>query len=212
MDDRVGYVRSGYDADIVVWDAHPLSIGATPRQVFIDGVATLDPVKVKESIDDQALKPRGTRSKSAGEPAVRALVPEGLKKDVCRRADEKKSLFVITGIHGSFLDNYPELAANVDDVETDRNLTLVVADGRVACLGASSACSTEASAAIQSGAVSIELSNGYLAPGLTAVTSALGLQEIAMAEETSDGAVSPLLDPKRMRQLELRQVRSRARG
>lgn len=39
---RVGHVRSGADADIVLWDRHPLQLGATPVQVFIDGEAQLD--------------------------------------------------------------------------------------------------------------------------------------------------------------------------
>jgi urease alpha subunit len=39
LDDRIGYVREGYDADLVVWDAHPLSVGAAPLQVYIDGTA-----------------------------------------------------------------------------------------------------------------------------------------------------------------------------
>ncbi|GAD92509.1 conserved hypothetical protein [Paecilomyces variotii No. 5] len=30
---RIGYVRPGYDADLVIWDSHPLSVGATPLQV-----------------------------------------------------------------------------------------------------------------------------------------------------------------------------------
>lgn len=47
IDHRVGYLRPGYDADIVVWDSHPLSIGATPLQVYIDGRTTLDTKKVE---------------------------------------------------------------------------------------------------------------------------------------------------------------------
>lgn len=43
-------MRPGYDADIVVWDSHPLSIGATPLQVWIDGVPTLDPIKVAKTM------------------------------------------------------------------------------------------------------------------------------------------------------------------
>ncbi|KAG8897875.1 hypothetical protein FRC00_003701, partial [Tulasnella sp. 408] len=44
---RLGYVQTGYDADIVVWDSHPLSLGATPSQVYIDGIPQIEkPVKV----------------------------------------------------------------------------------------------------------------------------------------------------------------------
>ncbi|KAJ7892589.1 hypothetical protein B0H14DRAFT_3427995 [Mycena olivaceomarginata] len=32
---------TGYDADLVLWDSHPLALGATPIQVFIDGIPQL---------------------------------------------------------------------------------------------------------------------------------------------------------------------------
>ncbi len=38
---------AGYDADVVIWDSHPLALGATPKQIFIDGIAQLkDPFSV----------------------------------------------------------------------------------------------------------------------------------------------------------------------
>lgn len=39
---RIGYVRAGYDADLVIWNDYPLELGAHPIQVFIDGVAQLE--------------------------------------------------------------------------------------------------------------------------------------------------------------------------
>ncbi|RCH90814.1 hypothetical protein CU098_006867, partial [Rhizopus stolonifer] len=35
---RIGSLKVGYDADLVIWDREPLELGATPLQVFIDGV------------------------------------------------------------------------------------------------------------------------------------------------------------------------------
>lgn len=35
--DKIGYIRRGYDADFVVWDRHPLQLGAVPEEVYIDG-------------------------------------------------------------------------------------------------------------------------------------------------------------------------------
>ncbi|KAH8116655.1 composite domain of metallo-dependent hydrolase [Phellopilus nigrolimitatus] len=32
MDHRIGFIKEGYDADLVVWDSHPLALGATPKQ------------------------------------------------------------------------------------------------------------------------------------------------------------------------------------
>ncbi|CAK4031476.1 carbohydrate esterase family 9 [Lecanosticta acicola] len=38
LGERIGKVKAGFDADVVVWDSDPLSVGSTPLQVFIDGV------------------------------------------------------------------------------------------------------------------------------------------------------------------------------
>lgn len=46
---RLGKVKPGYDADIVLWDSDPLSVGAAPVQVWIDGYAQYEsPVELKK--------------------------------------------------------------------------------------------------------------------------------------------------------------------
>lgn len=40
QDWRIGHVRPGYDADLVLWDRFPLEIGAKPFRVFTDGLTT----------------------------------------------------------------------------------------------------------------------------------------------------------------------------
>ncbi len=42
IDDRVGSIEVGKDADIAIFSAHPLSIYAVPEQVFIDGLLYFD--------------------------------------------------------------------------------------------------------------------------------------------------------------------------
>ncbi|KAF5364694.1 hypothetical protein D9758_005624 [Tetrapyrgos nigripes] len=39
---RIGRLDRGYDADVVLWDTHPLALGATPVQVWIDQIPQLD--------------------------------------------------------------------------------------------------------------------------------------------------------------------------
>ncbi|GAA5993130.1 hypothetical protein JCM10908_001303 [Rhodotorula pacifica] len=41
MSHRVGSVKLKYDADLVMWSDHPLKLGATPQQVWIDGIPQL---------------------------------------------------------------------------------------------------------------------------------------------------------------------------
>ena len=38
----VGLATDANVADIVLWDSHPLALGATPQQVWIDGVAQIN--------------------------------------------------------------------------------------------------------------------------------------------------------------------------
>ncbi|KAH7104438.1 hypothetical protein BKA62DRAFT_767511 [Auriculariales sp. MPI-PUGE-AT-0066] len=41
LDYRIGFVKVKHDADIVLWDSHPLQVGATLCQVFIDCIPQL---------------------------------------------------------------------------------------------------------------------------------------------------------------------------
>ena len=42
VDDRVGSIDVGKDADLVIWDGYPLSSSAVPNRVFIDGAVYFD--------------------------------------------------------------------------------------------------------------------------------------------------------------------------
>jgi hypothetical protein len=132
-------------------------------------------------------------AKSRGEePKMRASITPDDKKRVCMRAIQKDTRFVITGIKGAFLDNYPEL---VGIRENDNNLTVVIENGHVEYLGPSTSYERQVKTAGHPNEVAISLANGHLAPGLTAVTNTLGLQEINLEDETGDGAVAASLEP-----------------
>lgn len=194
IDDRVGYVRAGYDADIVVWDSHPLSIGATPKQVFIDGVATLDPAKVEASSAHVVVAQGVDAHTGAGKPAMRATIAPEERERLCSGSRVPGRAFVISGITRSFLDEFPELITDgATDAAARDNLTMVIADGEIACLGTGADCgaaATKARGGHDDGHVtSIELQNGHLSRGLIAVTSSLGIAEIGMLPVTGDGIV-----------------------
>jgi len=42
VDDKVGSIDVGKDADLVLWDGYPLSSAAVPNKVFIDGDVYFD--------------------------------------------------------------------------------------------------------------------------------------------------------------------------
>ncbi|KAK5990197.1 hypothetical protein PT974_08463 [Cladobotryum mycophilum] len=188
LDFRIGYCRLGFDADIVVWNSHPLTLGATPLQVFIDGRAQLDQSKVEKSLGTTFTSPPSGDAEHNLGPQVRFEPKESERVEMCTQAYRPKQSFIIDGIRKAFLDNYPELSVSLAHYQ-DRPLRLVVVDGAVACLGPADSCAeaTKALEANETRAVHISLQNGYLLPGLTAVTRALGMKEIAVLGSTGDG-------------------------
>ncbi|OKL56403.1 hypothetical protein UA08_08202 [Talaromyces atroroseus] len=162
---RIGYVKPGFDADIVVWDAHPLIAGATPKQVFIDGKSTLD-----ERVDH-------SRTNTLDKPKMRA---ETAPEDVgafCS-STSKDDTVIITGITTSYLKNL-----HTKQLSSTGNLTMVLTNGQIECLGEHTECVSTNSV----GKV-ISLHNGHVLPGLTTVSSGLGLIEIPSEASTVDGA------------------------
>jgi imidazolonepropionase-like amidohydrolase len=172
IDHRVGFVRPGYDADLVVWDSHPLSIGATALQVYIDGKATLDSKKVTESHP----KTFAEKQPNNDAPKQRKLVSSDLR-NLCDNIQSSEKKLIITGIRESYLDHAADLGST-------KNLTMVVENGKMICFGDSEKCVFS----IGKGIV-INLENGYVLPGLTAVSVSLGLIEIPSEDRTTDGTV-----------------------
>jgi adenine deaminase len=40
LGNQIGLVEVGFDADLVIWNRHPLELGAHPLKVFVDGHET----------------------------------------------------------------------------------------------------------------------------------------------------------------------------
>ncbi|PNY25533.1 Uncharacterized protein TCAP_04526 [Tolypocladium capitatum] len=110
---RVGYCCAGYDADVVVWDSHPLSVGATPLQVFVDGIPQLDDSKVKESTGTTLAAAERADDASQSKPQIRYEPEDGLRNETCSLAAEAARKVMVKGIRKVLLENYPELAASV---------------------------------------------------------------------------------------------------
>ncbi|KAL4789276.1 hypothetical protein BDV19DRAFT_397207 [Aspergillus venezuelensis] len=176
IDHRVGFVRPGHDADLVVWNSHPLSIGATPLQVYIDGRETLDPEKVQQSLS----KVQPDYISWLGNPKKRPVLPPSVKSEVCTGIKDAPEI-VITGINVSFL---PSLSSNGRS-----NLTMVLRDGKVACFDKEFSCRPT-----YEGSKVIQLTNGFVTPGMIAISRSLGMSDIILEPSTSDGMLSPAFD------------------
>lgn len=160
MGERIGKIKSGFDADVVVWDSDPLSVGATPVQVWIDGTPQFpDAITLK---------------KAASEP----IVPN---KELGARIKEEPTVLsdvVFTGISKI-------LIPGVGHVAKDGNSTnVVIEDGKITCTGL---CDIEIQSALSAKARFIDLKNGHLSPPFTAFGSWIGLTEIKSESSTQNG-------------------------
>src|SRR3989442_2056889 len=82
IDDRVGSIEKGKDADLVIYNHHPLSPTALPQKVFIDGVVYFDREKDKEhqkEIVQMKKKLKEEEEKAAKPP--RREAPRGKKPE-----------------------------------------------------------------------------------------------------------------------------------
>ena len=71
IDSKVGSLKPGKDADVVVWSAHPLSIYAKAEKTFVDGIMYWDidrdaQVQKAQTIEKARIIQKLLASKSAG--------------------------------------------------------------------------------------------------------------------------------------------------
>ncbi|KAK5126715.1 hypothetical protein LTR85_009649 [Meristemomyces frigidus] len=160
LGERIGKVKSSYDADIVVWDSDPLSVGATPIQVWIDGTPQFDdPVELEK-------------------PAPEPIKPDIALGTLANEAAEKADV-VFSGVSKVLLPGQER------QLDTEGGLGyLVVRGGVIACMGE---CEDELLAAHEGRVDVIELRDGHIAPPMTAFGSFLGIEEIVAEEDTRDG-------------------------
>ncbi|KAJ7863940.1 hypothetical protein B0H14DRAFT_2736905 [Mycena olivaceomarginata] len=176
---RIGTIAE----DLVLWDSHPLALGATPIQVFIDGIPQLHNASFSSKPDAFQHVPQTP----SFEKEVRdTIAHEGLPPLAGRRATGTVSFVNVRSAWVRRADGIRSLA---DAGET--NLTVIVHGGRIACAGpsAAGACAEFVSS---SAVETVDLRGGALAPGLTSFGSDLGLSEIMLEPSTNDG---PVFDP-----------------
>ncbi|KAK5173901.1 uncharacterized protein LTR77_002582 [Saxophila tyrrhenica] len=176
LGDRIGKIKPGYDADVVVWDSDPLSVGAAPVQVWIDGTPQFeDPVELNKP-RSKPLQELGVEDPAMSQAATSGAQLHGSKSDgTLARSDEKDIVF--TGISKIMIQGH-------EQIFDQGNATLVLKSGKVICTGD---CTEELSAAEAQGIKKVVLHNGHIAPPLTAFGSSLGLEEITAEPSTTDG-------------------------
>jgi len=174
----------------VIWDSHPLALGATPTQVFVDGLPQFQAAhKIEKPANYQKLPKVPTFDKEA-EAAVRY---EGLPPLEPRKA-KPTTVFVNVknvyqpsgnmGVHETFTT---QMGAELGIV--------VVQNGLITCSGSGQSCLTDG-LRTSSEVNTIDLEGGSISPGFTSYGSPLGLEAVNQEPSTNDGLVlDPLVKP-----------------
>ncbi|THH05912.1 hypothetical protein EW146_g9771 [Bondarzewia mesenterica] len=202
---RIGVVRRGADADVVLWDSHPLRVGATPKSVWIDGIMQVGEGVVvgrgKEGREWREVPqvPDWTEERRRavewdGVPPLEAGSQGDTGRVVFRNVSEM--LRVARGRGGDDVDSVVSewnLRGGETDVTRVGEEGIVVVDaGKVICAGIAGECDSFVEGNRGAHIRMVDLRGGSLAPALIAFGSALGLEEIQYESTTGDGS---LYDP-----------------
>ncbi|KAI5480118.1 hypothetical protein MNV49_001778 [Pseudohyphozyma bogoriensis] len=184
---RLGLIRANYDADVVLWDSHPLSLGATPLQVFIDGIPQLDnPYPAKPPATDLNAPPVASVPK---DPVTLRSDEEDEERSwsfPAKSEEEELAEVVFTNVSEVLLRRGGAGIANVGD-DLVKPFEVHFARGALVCVGE---CVEQAGEGVRK----VDLKGGSLLPPLVAFGPALGLTEMISEESTTDAEVyDPLL-------------------
>ncbi|CAE6507915.1 unnamed protein product [Rhizoctonia solani] len=162
---RLGYIKQGYDADVIVWDSHPLSLGATPQQVYIDGSPQLDEPFVLSKPHWAQTSPEPP---SWDKEAKQTKEADGLPD---LQNSQNPDTMVFTNVASFVRDDQQVL---------QHQGTVVASRGHILCAGA---CASY----ITPDAKVLDLQGGAIIPGLVASGASIGLVEIDQEPSTNDG-------------------------
>lgn len=155
--------------------------------MYIDGKSLLDKKAEQESIIQVTMKEWPETPK----PRMRSDTNQELKHELCSLIQRKDEITVIKGIKKSFLllTMFPsELHPS-----TNQGLTLVLKNNKLLCIDLEAVCFNLYPTAATS--KTLQLSDGHLLPGITALSIGIGLSEIEAEEATRGGPVSPSANP-----------------
>ncbi|GJE95461.1 carbohydrate esterase family 9 protein [Phanerochaete sordida] len=190
LDHRIGYLKTGYDADVVIWDSHPLALGATPKQVYIDGIPQLaDPFTVEKP----AMAQRAPKTPDFDQEAANAVKYEGLPPIAPTRV--KTGTIVFANVSSLLLKHPRRELYDAFEARGSSEPGIVVMEVSerhtgIVCAGPGEECAYSLAA---DNLDVVDLAGGSLQPGLVTAGSYIGLSEIPMERSTGDGPMYNLL-------------------
>lgn len=171
-------------SDLVIWDSHPLALGATPAQVFIDGISQLNSPYVARKPKAFQVPPKVPNFDKEAEETLKydGLPPLASVKGTA-------GLVVFTNVKSVFTRSTSTVERVLDLAEATG--VVVARQGRVVCSGSHADCFTKDLLGDEQPLI-VDLKGGSISPGLTTFGAPLGLEEINQEPSTNDGVV---LDP-----------------
>ncbi|KAL9616772.1 MAG: hypothetical protein Q9160_008397 [Pyrenula sp. 1 TL-2023] len=157
LGERIGKIKEGFDADVVLWDSDPLSVGAAPRQVWIDGIAQFKDPYLLEKATPTPVTSAANSKTEVYDPSTTGDV-------------------IFTGVTRVKLPN------QVLSFSIDTPGNLIVSDGKIICL---ESCVQELQELTS--VTKTHLNNGHITSPLLVFGSPLGLVEIDGEPDTQDG-------------------------
>jgi hypothetical protein len=192
LDHRIGYAVEGHDADLIIWDSMPLTLGATPAQVWIDGVLQLKNPHVIEKPKHQSVPPP---TKDAAERAKAAVDAAGELSYASRKTVDSvvfvnvRSAFGIAAESGEVEQTFGAAYDLTDDADAAVLGSVVVRNAKIVCAGS---CESFTSGI----ADVVDLRGGSLLPGLVSYGAPLGIVDLPSEPSTKDGEAFDVLASK----------------
>jgi imidazolonepropionase-like amidohydrolase len=159
---RTGSLEVDKDGDIVIWDKHPLVVGARPTQVFIEGV-----LEVSNPLPPNTL------------PSVE---PPNFNENLIDVSPD--TITCVFGSAGQNISTYAIQGVTVWTMQTQTPITsatILVQNGIVTCIG---------TCTIPAGTYTFTLVGGVVIPGAISSYTDVGVSEVEQEGESQDGFVS----------------------
>jgi hypothetical protein len=175
--------------DVAIWDSHPLTLGATPAQVFIDGIAQLKDPHVPHK---PSLLQRPPKTPNFDREARETIEYDGLPPLRSRHHFVNGEIIKLINVTSVWVGQ-DEDGSPLFDGSVDGPRDVLIRNGVIVCVTImGSMCLTDADL-VTNIAREVDLKGGSLAPGLVTFGSPLGLEEINLEPSTNDGTVPDAL-------------------
>ncbi|KAG6911114.1 hypothetical protein DXG01_003854 [Tephrocybe rancida] len=173
----------GIDHHLVIWDSHPLALGATPSQVFIDGIPQLESAHIVH-------KPKVfqdlPRVPNFDKEAADTIEYEGLPPLAPVKRKRMTDTIVFTNLTSIYMPTDDSVKTLFSASDVFERGAAVIRGGSLVCSGAHAECLATLDT---SDAKFVDLEGGSIAPGLVSFGSPLGLHHIQEEDSTNDGDV-----------------------